>query len=57
MRCVDAHRVIECVIDCCKVKYNGTNVYQCCGDTDIVPIRVPSVITENPFFWTVTVLG
>ncbi|KAL5249444.1 hypothetical protein ACHWQZ_G018337 [Mnemiopsis leidyi] len=58
IRCVDAHRVIECEIDCCKLKANGTNFYQCCGghDDQPTPSVAPSIITENPFFWTIFVL-
>ena len=59
IRCVDAHRVIECEVDCCKFKANGTNFYQCCGGDDDrpTPSVAPSILTENPFFWTIFVLG
>ena len=59
IRCVDAHRVIECEVDCCKFKANGTNYYRCCGGDDDQPNPsvTPSILTENPFFWTIFVLG
>lgn len=56
MRCVDAHRVIECDVDCCKTSVNGTRMYQCCGEnSDSSDIN--TIITQNPFFWTIFILG